>query len=280
MRCASSLGLLAAAHVFVAACKTPDSGGADAKKPVAHAGASAASERVQLAGTYRGILDDGQGTEIGFEYLRFAADGTVTTLSTSAAMEPWTGDAQMPLRRGTYKASGNIVTFTVSGGGRTVEYAGTIRGNDLLLKWRVEKEGRGGSAFFSFVPSPANAASPPTGSPASKPSLASPPDGALKPPGTTWFCTRAKSEKGMSNCQRALKACQGFRKDMQTKLPKETFTECAEQPKAHCHSVTSKSEQRAIAFCYQRVEDCEASGNQVRQNENPAEYEVSECVAW
>jgi hypothetical protein len=276
MRWASSLGLLAAGHLFVAACKTPDSGGAEAKKPATNAAADGAPERIQLAGTYRGILDDGQGTEIGFEYLRFAADGTVTTLSTSAGLEPWTGDAQMPLRRGTYKASSNIVTFTVSGGGRTVEYAGNIRGNDLLLKWRIEKEGRGGGAFFSFVPSPANAAAPLTGSPAP----ASPPSDALKPPGTTWFCTRAKSDKGMSNCQRTLKACQGFRKDMQTKLPKETFTDCAEQPKAQCHSVTSKSEQRAISFCYQRVEDCEASGNQVRQNENPAEYEVSGCVAW
>jgi hypothetical protein len=277
MRWASSLGLLAAGHLFLSACKTPSSAGMDAKNPAADAAASA-PERIQLAGTYRGILDDGQGAEIGFEYLRFAPDGTVTTLSTSAGLEPWAGDAQMPLRRGTYKASGNVVTFTVSGGGRTVEYAGNIRGNDLLLKWRVEKEGRGGSAYFSFMPSPANAPSPAT-SVASK-SAAPPPTEALKPQGTTWFCTRAKSDKAMSNCQRNLKACQGFRKDMQTKLPKETFTDCAEQPKAHCHSVTSKSEQRAIAFCYQRVEDCETSGNQVRQNENPAEYEVSACVAW
>jgi hypothetical protein len=277
MRWASWLGLLAAGHVCVSACKTPESGGAGAKKSAtgATAGAGAAAERIQLAGTYRGILDDGQGAEIGFEYLRFAADGTVTMLSTSASLEPWAGDAKMLFRRGTYKASGNVVTFTVSSGGRTVEYAGNIRGNDLVLKWRVESEGRGGAAYFSFVPSPANA--PPPTAPSAP---ASPPNEALKPPGTTWFCTRAKADKAMSNCQRSAKACQGFRKDMQTKLPKETFTECTEQPKAHCHTVTAKTEQRAIAFCYQRVEDCEASGNQIRQNENPAEYELSECAAW
>jgi hypothetical protein len=236
---------------------------------------AAGPERIQFNGTYRGVMQDQNGTDVGIEYLRFSSDGTVMSLSSAAPLDGGV-DEKMALRTGTFTASGNILTFATTGPARKMEYAGTIRGDELLLKWRVEKENKLGSALFTFVPEAASDAAPG----AAKPAEASPPNEAFKPAGTTWFCTRARDAPAMSHCERTVKACQSFRKEILTKLPKDKFSDCVEQPKAACHTMIDKLAKKGIAFCYQHISDCEEAGRQIRRNENPADYEVSDCTAW
>ncbi len=275
------LWLLAACGAsFVAAGCAPSPATAppaDRPKPAASAGGakSATQERIQFDGTYRGVLQDSEGAAVGLEYLRFSSDGTVMSLSAAAPLAAGEGEDKMVLRRGTFTANGNIVTFATSGPNRTMEYAGTIRGKELALKWRVEKENKVGSALFTFVP----LADAPPQAAARQPEPA-PADEAFKPPGTTWFCTRARDAQAMSHCERTAKACQAFRKKILTKIPKDKFSDCAEQPTAACHTMIDKLAKKGIAFCYQHLSDCEEAGRQIRANENPADYEVSGCAGW
>lgn len=270
--------LCAGAAVLFACVPSPATrAGADPPKPNASGGPKPTSaEHIQFDGTYRGVMQDPQGADTGLEYLRFSSAGTVMSLSSPVPLDGGVDEEKMVLRTGTFTATGNVVTFATSSSSRTIEYAGTIRGGDLLLKWRSEKEKKAGSALFSFVPLSA-------GDPQS--SVERPPDPApanetFKPAGTTWFCTRARDAQSMSHCERSVKACQNFRKEILKKLPKDKFSDCAEQAKAACHTMIDKLAKKGIAFCYQHISDCEEAGRQIRRNESPADYEVSDCAAW
>jgi hypothetical protein len=273
---------------------SPGCGGEAA--PAATAGPNAGArpkasspERIQFNGTYQAVLHDGRGAEIGLEYLRFSSDGAVRSLTSSAPIDASVGptaEDKMQLRSGTFTATGNNLTFSTASASRTVEYAGTIRGGELMLKWRSEKEGTTGSALFSFVAMAAG--EPPPEQPGAgrrdpspaAPPAPSPPNETFKPAGASWSCTRARDAQAMSHCERTPKACQNFRKEVLAKLPKEKFSDCAEQAKAACHTMIDKLAQKGIAFCYQRISDCEEAGRQIRVNENPADYEVSDCASW
>ena len=229
-------------------------------------------ERIQFTGTYRGVMKDASGADVGLDYLRFSSDGKVMSLSSSAATDGGTDEAML-LRTGTFTATGNALTFATTSPAKTMAYAGTIRGDELVMKWRVEKENKVGSASFTFVPLAAT-----EGAPAATSAVE--PNETFKPAGTTWFCTRAREATAMSHCERTAKACQGFRKEILAKLPKDKFSDCTEQPKAACHTMIDKLAKKGIAFCYQHVSDCEVAGRQIRRNENPADFEVSDCAAW
>ena len=263
--------------VTIIACSSSPATTAGAAKPQS-SGSPAPSptdgqERIQFNGTYRGVMKDANGADVGLEYLRFSSDGKVMSLSSSAQADGGVDEAML-LRTGTFTATGNALTFATSSPAKTMEYSGTIRGDELVLKWRVEKEGKLGSASFTFVALAA------TEGPPAAAASATEPNETFKPAGTTWFCTRARDAAAMSHCERTAKACQGFRKEILAKLPKDKFSDCTEQPKAACHTMIDKLAKKGIAFCYQHISDCEAAGRQIRRNENPADFEVSDCAAW
>ncbi|MFG1690699.1 hypothetical protein ACGF5M_00850 [Gemmatimonadota bacterium] len=90
-----------------------------------------------------------------FKYLRFYADGTVVSVSSTGTLEQvarWFN--RTASSKGRYTVRDLEIEFSSTSPEGTVDYEGTIEPNGLTLKWYSHINGREGSGEYQFFPLP------------------------------------------------------------------------------------------------------------------------------
>jgi len=211
----------------------------------------------------------------GANVLRFVEPGRVLGVSvpTMAGLE---GAARLlveerePCARGTFAITDGVLRFTLTSKLGAVEYAGAIRDDALVVRWRsgingVSREER--HAFVRIVddePTPAKAE-------VDEPETPAPPETSALPEGSGWFCYRAG---GTSRCERKLATCEAARK----RSPRNEIKigKCTRQPNAFCFTVSQKGTSRAS--CSLSAYDCESERAGVSAGDKPEDTLVSGCA--
>jgi hypothetical protein len=225
-------------------------------------------------GVYAAKATGADGTDYGFDYLRFVADGRVLSLSSPAPMEnavPLLYTHSKRPATGTFETHDGMLKFVMKSDLGAVEYEGVASAdNQLQVRWHSQVNGATADETFTFVPveqqddkdasAPAPSAAPPM------------PDVSLLPSGSGWFCFRAK-EAGVSRCERTASACETTRKGASN----EKVTRCARQGSAYCSTLTEKASGKGTALCYPSDEDCRAANAGMQNAQNAPDFTISAC---
>ena len=228
-------------------------------------------------GVYYAPSFDPRGQQIGWDFVRFYPDGAVVTLST-----PGTLDEVLPFLRneddhpgkGHYKLEGPRIVFAATSSYGAVEYEGLVQKERMDLRWhsKINDVHGGGMYGFEHVPAgPAAAAGGGAGGgtgPDESGAAGAPPDEALKPAGSGWFCTHDAAKRA-SGCTRARADCEKLRQFLHSKHRVKT-SDCGRHDAAFCYTTT------AGPVCYETQPHCEGAIAELRAMKAPA----SDCARW
>lgn len=239
-----------------------------AQEPVTPPAQAGTSSPPRFDGVYAApVGKPDQGQDQGMDLLRFVADGRVLSLSVSSSqgLEP---AVRMLLAEnekcatGKYEIKDGVLRFVLKSKLGSVEYAGAVREDKLLARWRSGINGTSLEETFSFVhvvedEKGEKNEKPTAAAPDGEPSGPASPELALIPEGAAWFCFRAPSV-GVSRCERKAAECDAARKTTAAAHKNLKLTPCAKQASAHCFTIVQKSAQKGAASCSATEDDCKA----------------------
>jgi hypothetical protein len=112
-----------------------------------------ASKKLRFDGMYMTELkiEDGDSTR---SYLRFFSPDVVCSVHSGPYPEEirnwFVPDSMVKAYKGTYKIVKKQLTFKIGLPGKDVEYSGSINGNNLLLHWKSNINGKEGDRKYKF----------------------------------------------------------------------------------------------------------------------------------
>lgn len=275
--------VVAFALVFaaVAVCATSGCGKKTVSEPVVAPAQSTPTGPPRTDGIYAAKVE-AKGDEAlagggGVDLLRFTKDGQVSSLSVASA-----GALEAAVKailagtdkaaKGPYELKDGVLRFTLTSKLGAVEYAGGLKGEDLVVRWRSGINEVSEEETFQFVKLADEDGKEPTetgegkgegdadAGPAATPTPApgtTPPDPAFVPTGTAWACFRAPT-MNTSRCERTMAACEQAYKEASAARSELKLSKCAKRPNAFCHTVQRHTSGRGSGFCYQIEEECKA----------------------
>lgn len=228
-----------------------------------------------------------KGTNGGRDIVRFTDNGQVFGMSavTEAAAkkaESFVRDGNQKCARGTWTVTDGVLRFSLRSTAGVVDYAGSVQGDRLTLKWRSAINGAsedGEYAFGAGEVKPVSAAD--AGVDAGpvdagvEPADAEAPliPGSLVPEGTGWFCFKAGSA---SRCERKLAACESARRTATAVRKDAKAAKCTRQTNAWCFTV-QRAGGLGAASCTSVEADCDAERTSVTAETDAAEVVVGAC---
>lgn len=239
-------------------------------EPPPSAGRSAAPRTDGIYAAKVQSVAPGDANEVGVDLLYFSDDGRVRSLSVSSA-SALEGAVHLLMSgtdraaSGTYTIKDGVLRFVLTSKIGSVEYAGAIKGEQLAVRWRSAINDASTEESFSFVlvERTAREGSAETTSDArgdagaAGSSVRPPPDVALIPKGTSWYCFRAPALE-TSRCERKSATCETAYKEALASRSDLKLTRCAKLPAAFCHTAVRSGGSQGGAFCYMTEEECSA----------------------
>lgn len=246
------------------------------RDPVSPPSGASRSATPRYDGVYAAKVE-GKDSEAAWDLLRFTADGRVLGVSSTAPPE----SAIRPLYDksdvaavGMLENDSGILRFTLKSKLGAVEYAGAIRDDNLVVRWKSSINDRVMEQTYSFVHVDAEQKSPGKPTESSAPVALAPPDPNWIPEGSGWVCFRAPPNQ--SRCERTQAACEAAYKEASATDLK--LTKCARQPTAFCHTVMEKASGKGLAYCYVTEDECKAGVADAMSSEHARDFQLSSCA--
>jgi hypothetical protein len=257
---------MAVAFVALAAIGCPKTA---PKSSVDAAKAAGPSLEPRADGVYAASVHAADGSDLGWDYLRFFADHKVLSVSSPAPIEKaivlLAPDSDQAAT-GTYEIRDGVLHFTMKSKLGAVEYEGVAGKDNLQVHWKSSINSATVDETFAFVPVEGQPSKP-----------AGPPDVSLLPAGSGWFCFHA-SEPGASRCERTSRQCEWRRKEVSASL-KHKPGPCVRHKQAFCHGLVVKDSGEGTVFCYESGEDCDAGLSVVQSANNSGQFTFSACYS-
>lgn len=116
--------------------------------------APAAAKKLRFDGVYMTELKIEDGGDSTRSYLRFFSPDVVCSAYSGPYPEEiknwFVPDSMAKAYKGTYKIVKKQLTFNIGLPGKDVEYTGSINGNNLLLHWKSNINGKEGDRKYKF----------------------------------------------------------------------------------------------------------------------------------